>query len=576
MAEVIFLHEKRNDGGWGVIPPNGTLNAVETDAKVTLSWSVPDTVSIDGVPLAYTKGIMIRKSTDGCPKDENSGSLVLNTTDLTGTFEDTDVSNDTTYYYRMFPYSDHNVYNRYAKAYASATPTHNAILSIKYTASEAVGCSITATNGTTTKTATVGDNGVAKFQFETEGDWTVGGQPFTATLGTSTAWDEGYFGFDWTLSDSNTETNIAYPSGVDNYKYGNVGARGGDADIDLGDWESFVNDFLCVRPVMLNFDGTVAYELDHSNQLLRKDGGGSDVANTATSMNAMVEWPKRYIKRWTDDSGIAHFRISRLKLSDDFKCYPWMYGDTEATAAENDAIYMPMFEGSSVSSKCRSLSGQTPMNTQTGATEYTQIIACGSGWQFDDFSDACLVGDLMFLMGKSTNVQKHWGNGHYDGGNGASSLHTTGSLVSHGSCYGGTGSTNHKFLWMENWYGDRWERTFGVWYLSSKLYVKNFPPYTTDGTVSNYTALGRGISGTSGGYISSVSYDENGMIPKVASGSDSTYVPDGCWFADGSSFLLRGAGCDLGLLVGLAFNVGTPFSRAYWCIGPSPAYKKTH
>jgi hypothetical protein len=291
-------------------------------------------------------------------------------------------------------------------------------------------------------------------------------------------------------------------------------------------------------------------------------------------MNAMVEFPKRYFKRYTDSDGKFQFRASRMKLDDSYKCFNWLYGDTEATAFENDVIYLPMFEGSSVSSKVRSIAGQTPMNTQTGATEWAQIQALGDGWIFDDWADEVMITDYMFMMGKSTNVQTHWGNGHYSGGSSASNLLTTGGLKDKGAFYGGTGNSYMKFMWLENYFGDRWTRSFGVWYINSVLYIKMFPPYTTDGTVTNYTNLGRAITGTSGGYISDATYDENGMVPKTVSGSETTYWPDGCWFSNGTQFLVWGGDCNNGLHVGAAFNVNNPFSYSTWHFGPSPAYKR--
>ena len=454
--------------------------------------------------------------------------------------------------------------------------TWGCIINVTFTASEAIGLTLTATKGSNSVTATVGSDKKATFNLDSAGTWDVMGRKVTLSqLGNTVNITEDIYGYNWTMTESNPDNAITYPSTVTNANFDNIGTRGSDAEIDLGDWETFRDDFLECRPVMLNFDGTVAYELNHDNQNYKLDGStASDISDSSKSMNAMVEFPKRYIKRWTSGS-VAYFRISRMKLDSSYKAYPWMYGTNEASAFENDAIYLPMFEGSSVSSKVRSIAGQTPMNTNAGATEYTQITALGTGWQFDDWADKSMITDFMFMMGKSTNVQTHHGNGHYSGGSGASSLLTTGGTKAYGSNYGGNGNSYMKFLWLENYYGDRWDRTFGVWYISSVLYVKMFPPYTTDGTVANYTNLNRAISGTSGGYISEVTYDENGMIPKTVSGSDSTYVPDGCWFSNGTRFLLWGAHCSAGLRVGAAFDVDLDFSYSNWNIGPSPAYKNT-
>lgn len=577
MDEILVKYH-RDDGGWGVPPQAPNFKVTAANRSAVLSWSVPETTEVDGKVICIAEGIVIRRSTAGYPLNENSGELVVDSTDLEGTYTDEDLTNGTTYYYRAFPYSDHNVFNREKyKSKGAATPTEAAMVYVNFTADDAIGEEVELTNGTVTKTAKINSSGTAYFEVYDIGEYRIGGQTVDITaLATSYVLDEKLYGYDWTLppTEADTEAQITYPSGVDNANFTPVPARGSDAVIDLGDWQDFHENFLKARPVMLNFDGTVAYELDHNDQTKKLDGTASDISNTSLNMNAMVEYPKRYMKRWTDANGKAHFRLSRIKLGDQYKCYPWLYGATEETALENDVIYMPMFEGASVGSKVRSNAGLTPMNSQAGATEWSQIQALGSGWQFDDFSDACYIGDLMFMMARSTDVQKHWGMGHYTGGSQASHLHATGSLKSYGPYYGGTGNTNHKFCWMENWYGDRWERTFGVWYINSILYVKDFPPYTTDGGVTNYKNLGRGIGGTSGGYISAVTYDEHGMIPQTASGADGKYVPDGAWFANGTQFLLRGADCGGGARVGLAFSVADPFSSSEWYFGPSPAYKK--
>ena len=97
--------------------------------------------------------------------------------------------------------------------------------------------------------------------------------------------------------------------------------------------------------------------------------------------------------------------------------------------------------------------------------------------------------------------------------------------------------------------------------------------YNTDG--SGYTDTGLSISGTSGGYISKTKMTEYGEFPIVASGSETTFQPDGCWWNTSQlNFLLWGAACHNGLHVGAAFGVADPFAYSAWSIGPSPAYKR--
>lgn len=582
MADLVY-NAHRTEGGWGIAPPDPTLKVINGDEAVTLKWEVPEKTTVEGQTICRTAGVMIRRSEEKAPETELEGELVIDSAQLTGSHEDTGLTNGNTYHYRAFPYSDHKVYNRGNKSGGSATPSHTAKVNITYKAKEAQGCTIKAVQGGSSKTATVNQSGLAQFELETTGDWRIGGQIVHVDhLGEMIDLEEQLYGYDWTLGESDPEAAITYPAGVDNAAFAPVPARGADGEIDLGAWEVF-HEFVGCRPVMLNFTGTVAYELNHADQTLKKEGGTSDLSDQAKDMNAMVEFPKRYFKRITEGDGdetplTAKFRVSRLKLGDDWKSFPWMYGTKEADAKENDVIYLPMFEGSNISSKVRSLADKAPYQGAAGAVEWTAIQALGDGWIFDDFPDEQMIVDYMFLMGRSTDVQKHWGNGHNAGGSQASHLHNTGSLKTYGAYYGGTGNTNMKFMWLENYYADRWTRSMGVWYLTNILWLKNFPPYTTDPAqvtdANGWKSLGRGIGGTSGGYISEVTYDENGMIPKTASGSQTTYVPDGCWFASGQMFLLWGGACSSALLCGAAFYVNGAFSYANWSVGPSPAYKK--
>jgi hypothetical protein len=74
-----------------------------------------------------------------------------------------------------------------------------------------------------------------------------------------------------------------------------------------------------------------------------------------------------------------------------------------------------------------------------------------------------------------------------------------------------------------------------------------------DGTsVSDYNFDGSGyeqagsVSGTSGGYISKMNITSKGLVPKVVSGSETTYYEDACWFESGTMYALVGGSWDYG------------------------------
>lgn len=504
------VQELSESGSGGIMPTNMALfKATAGNATVKLFIQEPGDTIIDGQTICTVAGVKIVRKDTGYPNTEKAGIQVL------------DIKRESFGQYSEIPYEDTGLEN--GKTYYYAAFPYS-------------------------------DNGAYNRNPANRAE----AEPKMYQL----------FGFDINPNDSNPATRVSYPSDVDNAAFAPITIDKSNGTFDLGQWADafFIAN---TRPVMLKYDGTVDYELNHDDQRYKLDGvTASDVANSSYAGNAMVEFPKMYFKRWEDESG-QHVRVSDQQIDSDYKCYQHMYDGEEL-----DVIYLPMFEGSSVSSKVRSIAGQTPMNTQTGATEKTQIEANGAGWQFDDWINAQMITHLLFLIGKSTDLQATFGNGHYTGGSQASHLLQTGTLKDKGMFYGSSGNVAVKFFWLENYYGDRWDRKYGVVYTTSgHILTKPYPPYNTDG--SGYTDTGLSISGTSGGYISKTKMTEYGEFPIVASGSETTFQPDGCWWNTSQlNFLLWGAACINGLRVGAAFSVDNPFSHSNWSLGPAPAYKR--
>ena len=500
----------KNKAAGGIPPANMVkFNAAAGNGEVKLYITPPNDTVIDGQLICTVAGVKIMRKDTEYPNTEAAGIEVL---DLpredfelykTEPFIDSGLTNDKQYYYTAFAYSDYGLFNR---------------------------------------------------------------NPAQENRATATPKMYELYGFDIDPDDSNPATRVSYPADVDNAAWDPMTVNLTTGEFDLKQWNNafFIKN---PRPVMLKYDGTVDYELDHNDQTKKLDGTASDISNTSYGGNAMVEFPKIYFKRWEDDAG-QHVRVSDMQIDSSYHCYQHMYDGEEL-----DYIYLPMFEGSSISSKVRSIAGQTPMNTQTGSTEKAQIEANGTGWQFDDWMNAQMIEHLLYLVGKSTGLKETFGNGHYTGGSQASHLLQTGTLKNKGMFYGTNGNVAVKFFWLENYYGDRWDRKYGVFYnTSGHILVKLYPPYTIDGT--NCIDTGLTITGTSGGYISKIKMTEYGGFPIVVSGSETTFFPHGCWYSTARlNFLIWGASCDGDRRVGPAFYVSSPFSASAWNIGPSLAYK---
>lgn len=503
------VQELSESGSGGISPSNMiAFTAFSGNASVKLYIKEPTDTIIDGQTLSTIAGVKIMRKDTGYPNTEKAGIQVL------------DIKRENFGQYSETPYEDNGLENGKTYYYAA-------------------------------------------FPYSDQNVYNR--NPANRAEATPKQYE--LYGFDIDPDDSNPATRISYPADVDNAEWDPMTVNQSTGAYTLGLW---ANTFFIkgIRPVMLKYDGTVDYELNHDDQRYKMDGTTlSNIADSSYDGNGMVEFSKMYFKRWQDDSG-QHVRLSNVQVDPDFMAYQHMYDGMEL-----DKIYLPMFEGSSVGGKVRSIAGQAPMNTQTGATEKTQIEANGTGWQFDDWMNAQMVTHLLFLLGKSTDLQATFGNGHHTGGTAASSLLQTGTLKDKGMFYGTNGNAAVKFFWLENYYGDRWDRKYGVVYTTSgHILVKPYPPYNTDGT--GYIDTGLTISGTSGGYISKTKMTEHGEFPIVVSGSETTYQPDGCWYSTNElKFLLWGANCNHARRVGAAFYVAAPFSNSNGLSGPSLAYK---
>lgn len=240
---------------------------------------------------------------------------------------------------------------------------------------------------------------------------------------------------------------------------------------------------------------------------------------------------------------------------------------------ELDKVYLPMFEGTIVNGKMRSIASGKPTGSTSGSTEVSACAANGTGWQLDDWSNTQMVKDLLILLSKSTNVQEKYGQGHTTGGSSASSFLDCGSLKNKGEFWGSSGTTSAvKFFWLENWFGDRWDRKYGCVTDSSRnVKVKMYPPYNTDG--SGYTVVTSNSANLSG-WSFKTQINEYGEIPISVGGDadDSKYQCDYVWLYPGS-FLGWGGDCSDGSDCGFYVLLFDAFSVSSWSRGSSVSYK---
>ena len=217
--------------------------------------------------------------------------------------------------------------------------------------------------------------------------------------------------------------------------------------MNFGDWEhSFI--ISSFRPVMLNFNGNVDYELNHENQTFQLDGEtNSDIENQDYNGNAMVEAKTLWLKCY-QDSEYEYCKVADYKVDEDFHAIAHEIGDGTIL----DKIYLPMFEGSEINGKLRSLANQSPSSNTTFERENELAEANGVGWSIDSAFSWKLIENLLILLSKSTNSQEFFGNGHNANGTKAADLLKTGLLKDKGMFWGSNVSSDGavKVFWLES------------------------------------------------------------------------------------------------------------------------------
>lgn len=346
------------------------------------------------------------------------------------------------------------------------------------------------------------------------------------------------------------------------------------------------------RPVALNFDGTVDYELDHTDFTKKLDGTASDVSDASYAGNFMSEMPTVYVKRW-EDSNYNYMAFSKVKVDNDYLAQ----AHTNANGVINSHIYLPMFKGSVSDTKLRSLMGTYPKNFTSGSAEITYASNCGSGWQLWDKAKIDLIMDLIILITKSTNCRATIGNGDCNTYN-SSDTTTYGMMKSGYETDGSTRSTNAQFygfegtettnyglhhmiaFYIEDLWGNRTDRCLGFHVVNNKYIVKMTPPYalTPDST---YTTLDVVIpSGSSSsyvsGYIKNISSGTYGGVPTAIGASSTTGFASDLYANKGSyslGYIARfGGSAGSSVHCGRAWTFDSEYTQGQWFFGGSPCY----
>ena len=398
--------------------------------------------------------------------------------------------------------------------------------------------------------------------------------------------NEGYIQYGFHIDGSKSD-----PSEMVTYLEDAVGATPAHMNYTTGkfDYGSWADAFFMPRPCILSQSGVVLKYLDPDDFSKDIDGNTVAINSGLVGANVMIEFPKiwyRVVPDYGDDTSASVY-IASEKLDDYYKDYAYI----DYNGVHKRHFYMPAYNGSLVDGVLRSISGAQVMKTKNASQEVEYAKANGNGWYTEDAGEIMLINFLLILMGKSVDTKTVFGQGiHTNGSEDVNDAFRTGVHDTKGMFYGtnsGTVSSSDysnavKVFGIENYWGLQWRRYAGDINASGTRKIKlcwgtedgsTTSTYNYDGT--GYVDIGATPSGTSGGYISQMKFNQTGMYSKVSSGTPTTYYCSGQWFSnDQTNYALRGGGSNAGSRVGAFYvTLTSAASTAEWHFGAAPSWK---
>lgn len=198
---------------------------------------------------------------------------------------------------------------------------------------------------------------------------------------------------------------IEYVGMNKDYKPISVTMGGG---FSLNDWADFPW-LKANKPYMVRSDGTPAYRLKESDYTKKEDETNSDVANTGFDGGAF-SWAMKIYKR-EYMAGNDRVVLFRFEKADGFE----PVGFIDPDGNELEGAWIPMFYGSIVTDKMRSLSGLQPEYSNATAAQKTAIDAVGNRAHFFGGSLVNTLIDLEIMFAKTTDLQAAYGQGNCSG-----------------------------------------------------------------------------------------------------------------------------------------------------------------
>ena len=309
---------------------------------------------------------------------------------------------------------------------------------------------------------------------------------------------------------------------------------------EYGSWENawFIKD---LKPCMLNYDGTVAYELNKNDytQKINETPVPTGINSLESNINAMIGVPTVWLK-YEKSGSIITVYVADKQISDEYHAY----AHTDKNGNIMPYTYMSIYNGHVINDVLRSVSGDFYPSYNSTVNELRQYANANNTaggveniWDIEVTADRQLINMLLVLIGKSTDTQEVFGKGVCD----ADSPIISGTMDDKGLFWGSTdGISGVKVFGMENWWGNINRRIAG-WIYNNGRHLVKMTYGTQDGSsTTGYNETGIGYidcgPGNNGSWIKSMNCNQFGLFQSDCSGSDSTYYCDYGYYGTGGPY----------------------------------------
>jgi hypothetical protein len=228
---------------------------------------------------------------------------------------------------------------------------------------------------------------------------------------------------------------------------------------------------------------------------------------------------------------------------------------------------------------------QFAFNGNTSGTEemaYARAnnVTARDEWLIDLWADANLIWGLLYLIGKSTDVQATFGRGIDGVPQATAEAYVTGTLNDKGLFYGDTvnGNTAVKVFGIENFWACKWRRCAGLIGTSTGISYK-LTHGTKDGSsATEFNTNGSGYltlayTKPSSDYVKNMNYGKWGIIAKVT-GSPAAFNKYYCdYFYNGTGFACFGGASNRGAICSVCVYLHDAVSIRIWVIAAALSCK---